>query len=70
MHPTGYEIYAVAVQLAFGLIPKLIVGLILLIPLYFVVRQAVRAGIRLAGEDAKRVGGEAAADDAAKRMGR
>ena len=40
MYPSSYDIYAVLVQLAFSLVPKLILGLILLIPTYFVVRQA------------------------------
>lgn len=70
MYPSSYDIYAVLVQLVFSLVPKLILGLILLIPTYFVVRQAVRAGILLAGEDAKRTGNAAAASDATKRADR
>ena len=70
MYPTGYDIYAVIVQLAFSLIPKLVLGLILMIPLYFVVRRAVRTGIHLAGEDAKRIGGTPPNDDEEKRAER
>lgn len=70
MYPSSYDIYAVLVQLAFSLVPKLILGLILLIPTYFVVRQAVRAGIRLAGEDAKRRKDTPPSDDATKRTER
>lgn len=70
MYPSSYDIYAVLVQLAFSLVPKLILGLILLIPTYFVVRQAVRAGIRLAGEDAKRTRSAATGGDTTKRAER
>lgn len=70
MYPSSYDIYAVLVQLAFSLVPKLILGLILLVPTYFVVRQAVRAGIRLAGEDAKRRKDTSPSDDATRRTER
>lgn len=66
MYPSDYEIYAVLVQLVFPLVPKLILGIILLVPTYFVVRQAVRAGIRLAGEDAKRRKDASPSDGATK----
>lgn len=66
MYPSDYEIYAVLIQLAFSLVLELILGLILLVPTYFVVRQADRAGIRLAGEDAKRHKDASPSDGATK----